>query len=384
MFVCILSMHCSCRYSSVFVQPLTISHVNSFIHLSVFQTMPCASPSPRLAVPCVSLSPRLAVPCVSLSPRLTSRPRSSVRHIYGNLQQESLVRKRHPPHLTHPTPPGSVWTSSNLPLPLDLGALEPGAFSLPTLSRPPTARSRTSSSRVTTPRNVFINIDDDLDDDNWNCVRARSMSPDLRSETSSSVGSLARQCCDVLGPRVCQDCTKIRARSTRGHRDTPLTSRLHMPERNLAVALLVAKALPSLSVHQIQTELNENKIVRPCFKTALARRLQYEKERLERERTHAQHKTRAFSLTHKFAPEVKPPSKQDGVLKLAAKSFAELMYPTFVSPRKVKSKDSYFVAYYEPPVIPKACQNVEPAFFAGTDACYELPERLPDELFAED
>ncbi|KAI0214681.1 hypothetical protein LSAT2_000192 [Lamellibrachia satsuma] len=329
-------------------------------------------------MPCLSPPPRLSVPCVSLSPRLTSRPRSSVRHIYGSLQQESLVRKR------HPIPPGNMWTSCNLPLPLDLGALEPGAFSLPTLSRPPTARSRTPSSRVTTPRNLFINLDNDVVDDSWNCVRARSMSPDMRSDTSS-VGSLARQCCDVLGPRVCHDCTKIRARSTHGYHDTPLTSRLHRPERNLAVALLVAKALPSLSVDQIQTELNANKIVRPCFKTALSRRLQYEKERLEREKAaQAKRKTHTPSKTQKLAAEVKPSSKQDGVIKLAAKSFAELMYPTFVSPRKEKRKDSYFVAYYEPPVIPKACQNVEPAFFAGTDASYELPDRLPDELFAED
>ena len=328
---------------------------------------------------CYSFSPRplLLSPRLPISPRPTHRPRSSVRHIYGSLQQESLVRKR------HVTPPGSACGSS---LTLDLGALEPGAYSLPTLSRPPASRCRTPSSRVTTPRSLVMNIDDGVDDECWDCVRVRSMSPDAaRSSAPSPVGSLARQCCDVLGPRVCHECSKIRARKTRGYRDTLLTSRLRMPERNLAVALLVAKALPSLPVDQIQIELNNNKIVRPCFKTALSRRRHYEQERQQRERAaHERWTKHAIPKAQTFAAEVRPSSKQDGVLKLAVKSFAEPMYPTFVSPRKAKKKDSYFVSYYEPPIITKACQNVEPAFYAGTDASYELPERLPDEMYAED
>ena len=332
--------------------------------------MSCSSISPR-----PSLSPRILTPCLPISPRVTRRPRSSVRHIYGSLQKESIVRKR------HVTPPGSAWGST---LTLDLGALEPGAYSLPTLSRPPTSRCCTPSSRVTTPRSLIINIDDGIDDDCWNCVRVRSMSPDATGRGAPSpVGSLARQCCDVLGPRVCHECSKIRARKTRGNRDTLLTSRLRMPERNLAVALLVAKAMPALPVDQIHMELNNNKIVRPCFKTALSRRRQYEQERQQRERV-AHESWKRHAVPKAFAAEVRPPTKQDGVLKLAVKSIAEPMYPTFVSPRKAKKKDSYFVSYYEPPIITKACQNVEPAFYAGTDASYELPERLPDEMYAED
>ena len=78
----------------------------------------------------------------------------------------------------------------------------------------------------------------------------------------------------------------------------------------------------------------------------------------------------------------KKPSLQK---KPSLASFTEQLCPLFISPKKIKQpeKPSY-IAYYEPPLLPKVCQNAEPSFFAGSDRKYKLPDRLPEDLGSQE
>lgn len=63
------------------------------------------------------------------------------------------------------------------------------------------------------------------------------------------------------------------------------------------------------------------------------------------------------------------------------KTYQKRLFPSFISCRKTNptysGKKSLF---FEPPLLPKVCQNAEPSFFAGSADEYKLPDRLPDKI----
>ncbi|XP_076466218.1 uncharacterized protein LOC143297683 [Babylonia areolata] len=64
-----------------------------------------------------------------------------------------------------------------------------------------------------------------------------------------------------------------------------------------------------------------------------------------------------------------------------AKTDSRPLWPAFVSPRKCKLiEEPKYRAYFDPPLLAKRKQIPNPAFFAGSDHPYSLPERLPEEL----
>ena len=262
------------------------------------------------------------------------------------------------------------------------------AWSMPNLSRSSTRMETCSvggQSSATVPLGVRM------------CNRARSAT---YAECASKVRSLPRQCCDVLGPYLCHECASINRRNKDTQKYEAVYPDLYTSVENFATTVLVKRHVPALSVYQIQHKLAKGEINRPILKECV-NRVKEAKQKVEHETETKKELQRICDGKHpytfftsirdlnekiisgKASKNILMNIANQGKIKAKKKSkesFSERIMPMFVSPRKIKGDTSKFRAIYEPPLLPKVCQNVEPSFFAGSDKPYKLPDRLPDEV----
>ncbi len=251
------------------------------------------------------------------------------------------------------------------------------------------------------------------------CMRAQSA---VDRHIEDLVSPISRHCCDVLGPRVCHQCSQLKRQDRDLHRNEARYPSLHITDDNYATTVVVQKYMPFMSPYQVQHKVASGEIKKPDFKemsqrvkTSSDRRVLQKKDSPKSKLLRAINKSRGEGNVYfhglrdlnqqiisgkvgKNISKILHPTKSDddqgnntpvmGFADVVTKkmaSFTEQMYPMFVSPRKMKEPERpSYIAYYEPPLLPKVCQNVEPQFFAGADSTYKLPDRLPDNVVPEE
>ena len=240
------------------------------------------------------------------------------------------------------------------------------------------------------------------------CMRSKSA---VSREFDGIVNGLSRQCCDVLGPKVCHQCALYKRRLMDSHKHESPLSRLHTSERNFADSIILSRTLPDLSLEEIEDKVISGEISRISLRERLfvkRERTMQEKSAKARHREFVKEKGKTWNgvsstffmnikdlnqrvlvgkLTNNLK-EINDPSKsrwnpiKNAVKQTQDLTLTEKLLPSFRSNRrnseqKVKAK---LVDKYEPPLLPKVCQNVAPSFFAGSSTTYELPDRLPEKV----
>ena len=274
------------------------------------------------------------------------------------------------------------------------------SMSLPSFSRPQTGISRESTrarSAVTLPAPPSALRTTRL------CIRVQSA---LNDDLEPAVSSLCRQCCEILGPQSCHQCGRIQRRQRDMRRYEHTFPCLRQGDTDFSTSVVVKKCMPLMETDHIENLVAHGSISKPNFKETLQRlkaeALMNEEEAEAKRR--ASHKAAVkgrgtytfFSGIRDLNQKIvsgsvsKKKSGQWGI-KLTKDpsgkpianentSFTELLCPMFISPKRLKDVRPAFLAMYEPPLLPKASQNVDPAFFAGSEVAYKLPDRLPDQL----
>ena len=248
------------------------------------------------------------------------------------------------------------------------------------------------------------------------CLRSKSA---VSREVDGMVRSLSRHCCDVLGPKVCHDCALVKRRLHDDSRHEVSLSRLHISERNFADKIVLHKMLPHLSPDEIEDRVAMGDILR----MPLRERLYERKARLSsvnRRSSSSLLSTRSSNTDSYHAPTQfnKAGTSQSFFMniqdlnckimvsnfqrKISARSHDSLLPScsnsitgsssneamgslserTSMQSQQVPERKPAQRAWqpYGPPLLPKVCQNVEPAFFAGRSGEYKLPDRLPDQV----
>ena len=211
---------------------------------------------------------------------------------------------------------------------------------------------------------------------------------------------------------MCQECRKNRIRQMERNRSNNLFPTLQPTDENLTTAAIVKKYLPGLSYPEIEDKIARGEIAKPTMRRR-SKSVEFSDE--EDDPKHRIINTRKVTIVDNYdgdGDEKKQPvltkktsalffsnirdlnskiiagavdrnigftvsKKTEKKLVAAAQNF----FPSFISPRKTSLiQDTKFKTYYEPPLIPKASQDVEPQFFAGSKGEYVPPERLPEEL----
>ena len=233
------------------------------------------------------------------------------------------------------------------------------------------------------------------------CMRAQSA---LDRQIEDMVRPLSRHSCDVLGPSHCYQCTQITRRERDLSKNETKYPLLHVSNDNISTTILVEKNMPNLSPYQIQHKIASGDISKPNYRDRFLRAKSSSEERnakskeapkrtikrvLEKRKESAyfvnirdlNSKIVSGDFTSKKALTTLSEKNPDKALT----TFTERLYPLFISPKKLKKPEKpTYIAYYEPPLLPKVCQNAEPSFFAGSDGKYKLPERLPDDLGSQE
>lgn len=208
---------------------------------------------------------------------------------------------------------------------------------------------------------------------------------------------------------MCQECRKNRIRQLERERSNQFFPTLQPSDDNLTTAAIVKKYLPGLSYPEIEDKLARGEIAKPSFRRQ-SKSVEFsdeeedskqkiintkkvtiidddddKKSKLLTKKTSALFFTNIRDLNSKIITGLVDRNIGFTVSKKLEKkdvSTAQNNYfPTFISPRKASFyQDTKFKTFYEPPLIPKASQDVEPQFFAGSKGEYVPPERLPEEL----
>lgn len=225
------------------------------------------------------------------------------------------------------------------------------------------------------------------------CVRSKSA-----INRDNSVCSLSRQCCDVLGPKVCHKCALLKRRVQSANRNEMTLSRLDVSERNFADTIVLQKALPHLS----QAEIEDRVISGEIMRLPLRERLNETRHRVASEARRSSASQYSIRSSTNERPALPSSESSTGAsdtffvnirdlntklllrkinnnwarnesekARLAAKRLA-------LSANSPSTTGMRYKEFYSPPLLPKVCQNPEPSFFAGRDGGYKLPNRLPD------
>ncbi|XP_060597809.1 uncharacterized protein LOC132751634 isoform X2 [Ruditapes philippinarum] len=219
------------------------------------------------------------------------------------------------------------------------------------------------------------------------------------------------ECCEILGPQLCYECRKNRIRQVNRERSDMFFPTLEPSEENVTTAAIVRKYLPGLSEQEVEDKLARGEIARPSYKKH-NKHIEFSDEEEEIKLKHTYKRVTIAGTGNgkniKSGMQPKPSELfftniRDLNYKIIAGSVdrnvgfanaartlvkkeqktltAKNHFPTFVSPRKVTMiQKTQYQTYFEPPLIEKSKQDVEPAFFAGSEGEYILPEKLPDEL----
>lgn len=234
---------------------------------------------------------------------------------------------------------------------------------------------------------------------------------DHNAAVSVTVSPVSKDCCEIIGPQMCQECRKTRIRELEKERSSQFFPTLQPSEENLTTTAIVKKYLPGLSYPEIEDKIARGEIAKPSFRrrsksvefsdeeedpkqkmisTKKVTIIENDDDKRQQEITRKpsalffsdirdlNNKIITGSVDRNIGFTISSAKKSDKKKLLSA---AQNYFPTFISPRKVSAtKDVKFKTFYEPPLIPKASQDVEPAFFAGSKGEYTPPERLPEEL----
>ncbi|XP_013404629.1 uncharacterized protein LOC106169643 [Lingula anatina] len=235
------------------------------------------------------------------------------------------------------------------------------------------------------------------------CKRAESA---MSIESKPSVGELPRQCCDVLGPGLCRDCSRLYRRHFNTRKSAHAFPNLTISARNLATTTILKKYLPNMSPTEIQKNVAMEYIdVKPFSPRDLVSSRELRQESFANSETGV-HRLKnvvndGTSLTYfngiadlnaKIVSGRVPRridlmtdgSRPKSNKLRQDKTISERLFPTFVSTKKaVDVEKSLHFTPYSPPLLSVEQQNAEPSFFAGSDLEYTLPERLPSRLFSD-
>ncbi|XP_076445862.1 uncharacterized protein LOC143283503 [Babylonia areolata] len=74
--------------------------------------------------------------------------------------------------------------------------------------------------------------------------------------------SVSRQCCEVMGPGVCRDCQKLRARMKDRERMEADFPRLRISEKNVTTSAVLMRVLPDMTQAEIQDKIARGEIDR--------------------------------------------------------------------------------------------------------------------------
>ena len=202
------------------------------------------------------------------------------------------------------------------------------------------------------------------------CIRSR---PRFDEDSPRQVNSLSRQSCDVLGPQSCHECDKLNRREENASQCEQSYPLLYMSDDNIAAAALIKHSIPTIGDYELQDKVTRGEI-------AVSTSFRERTHRIESARTSRSEPTTAksmrslvgdvfYSQTFDLKRKEKAEERKLKFMKSMAKRFssASEALPTFVSSRRVKKERPRYTASYDPPLLTVVCQNVEPAFFAGSN-----------------
>ncbi|XP_078000296.1 uncharacterized protein LOC144452940 [Glandiceps talaboti] len=89
------------------------------------------------------------------------------------------------------------------------------------------------------------------------CLRAESI---LNEELSQTINDMSRECCDVFGPNMCQECHKIYSRNDNLVRNESYFPSLNISTQSLSTLTLVRRHLPDCSPWQLQRMIADGDI----------------------------------------------------------------------------------------------------------------------------
>ncbi|XP_063971041.1 uncharacterized protein LOC135157872 [Lytechinus pictus] len=229
------------------------------------------------------------------------------------------------------------------------------------------------------------------------CSRAESY---MNEEIFESTSDLSRECCDVLGPRHCYDCSKITQRNTFVDRNTSSFPSIHMTPKNMSTITLVQRLFPELSQLDIlegvadgyisSRSFSRDRLLELCErKKADARK----KEIREKWKGVAKRRISAFSIPDKLhffsnftdlrAQILKQRGSYTGMKDLVSpvNSLNTMPPPTEIELIIRKEEDRENPAnYFCPPLMTREeiqRQKSQPRFYAGAKQEYKLPDAPP-------
>lgn len=229
------------------------------------------------------------------------------------------------------------------------------------------------------------------------CSRAESY---VKEDMLDSTSDLSRECCDVLGPRHCYDCSKITQRNTFVNRNTSSFPSIHMNPKNMSTITLVQRLFPELSQLDIlegvadgyisSRSFSRDRLLELCErKKAEARK----KELREKWKGVAKRRISAFSIPDKVhffsnftdlrAQILKQRGSYTGMKDLVSpvNSLNLMPPPTEIELIIRKEEDRENPAnYFCPPLMTREeiqRQRSQPRFYAGAKQEYKLPDAPP-------
>jgi hypothetical protein len=215
-------------------------------------------------------------------------------------------------------------------------------------------------------------------------------------------------CCEVIGPQACEECIQAHRRRTEREKFNARFPTLKMSSQNITTSALLKRYFPDLTHEDILIKLARGEIAKPSIPSRPVCRSQNDKQSHDRnamlpsnprestgigraKQSSIQKKIKSMFFVNIEDLNMKINSgkvsrslgfNHQPTKKKTTSSEFQAVFPSFVSPRKVNfiSEASGRKFHYEPPLLPKENQVQEPGFFAGSNATYELPERLPDTI----
>ena len=217
------------------------------------------------------------------------------------------------------------------------------------------------------------------------CIKSRPLL-DTTDDSRRSANSMARQSCDVLGPQSCHECTKICRREENVSKCEENYPLMYLSDENFTAAALVQRNIPGMSDYEIQDKVSRGEI-------AVGTGFRDRTQKIAQSQTYRAKSAGEVKLTRLVGDimysQVFDAKRRDKAeerklkfMKNMAKRFSnasEQILPTYVSSRKVKKERPRYTASYEAPLLSVVSQNVEPSFFAGSSADYQLPEGIDNE-----
>jgi len=223
------------------------------------------------------------------------------------------------------------------------------------------------------------------------CHRAHSVKSEHFSNPTKpafqNVRSLPRQCCDVLGPRLCTECSSLSRRNRDASKYEISYPDIEASPDNFATLFVVQRHSPNLTLQQIQQNIALGGIKRKSFQDVLEK-IRYKARQAETGATTNKNERKnvfLFTTFTQLKDKFKVTTPGTGTSVSTSVSYS----PIFVSDRQSKKKNRRpnsdpFKLFFKPPLISKVRQNTDPTFFAGSDKPYKLPDRLPDEVEDDD